>query len=489
MSLVWAIVIGAAAVAALTVSILVAYSPAVLNTDGTPEQTDGDEKSTTIDVESSKSNPYVLEYSFPKDTWPNAILVDSRGTIWTVGAKSGSLIAFDPAMSKAKSYAIPSRSGSQFVMTWAIAEDRDGSILFSGSGGVPLWRFHPEIEQFEPIGSPSGSPIQIKLDDEGRIWYSLLSSGIVGVVQNEKSDYEATEFDVGKESFPSGIVVRNDTLWVTKVFDGQVSQFHISSEDRKVTDLTEVEKFPRQTLVSPNDILVIDGSAWITEHGTSFITRFDMAKHQVTRYPTSLHPIHVVTLPYWLEPSGTEGIWFNEHRGNRIAFFDFSDDTLTEYEIPTRNPEAGYIANALTIHADPHDPNRLWFTEFTEDKIGYVNRSVPIPFDLRTPQTKVTLDQGGSAKINLEIVRKAGVPLFNETLSFNTSSSTITSGVLVNATAVFSPNMVDLSEVKGTQNATLELHDEGLGKGIHMLAISATDGAVGRTVYVELAVE
>jgi virginiamycin B lyase len=483
-----------AAVAALTIGILAAYSSEIFQSfDRIPETTD-DRKGIPIDISdndsSTSSNPYVKEFSLPEDTWPNGIRVDREGTVWTVGARTQSLIALDPVAYEAKSYRIPEESGgSRFAMGWDIAEDRDGSILFSGSGRSPIWRFDPEGERFELIDSPSGAPIQIKLDDQGRIWYTLLSSGIVGVAEQKDSVYEAKEFKVGEESFPSGIFVQNGTLWVTKIFEGSVVQFDISTKDGAVTGLTEVEEFPRdQALVSPNDILVLDSSAWITEHNTSFVTKYDTATHEMTKYPTSLHPVHVVSLPYWLEPAGNEGIWFNEHKGNRIAFFDLSSVTLTEYEIPTRNPELGGIANALTISVDPSDQNILWFTEFTEDKIGFVDRSVPVPFDLRASEAKITIAQGGTATIDLEVLRKNGIPIFNNTLSFGVSSSTISSGVLVNATATFSPDKVDLSEFEESQNVTLELNDEGLEKGVHVLAISATDGAVTRTAYVEIMV-
>lgn len=52
----------------------------------------------------------------------------------------------------------------------------------------------------------------------------------------------------------------------------------------------------------------------------------------------------------------------------------------------------------------------------------------------------------------------------------------------------FSPNLVDLSKVSGTQIVTLDLRNEGMPKGNHILAVSAADGAVIRTVYVDLVV-
>lgn len=62
------------------------------------------------------------------------------------------------------------------------------------------------------------------------------------------------------------------------------------------------------------------------------------------------------------------------------------------------------------------------------------------------------------------------------------------SGVLLNATANFSPHVIDLSKVNGTQAITLELKDDGIQRGQYILAVSASDGAVIKTVYLQLAV-
>lgn len=116
------------------------------------------------------SSPYSKEFTFPKDVWPNGILVDKKGTVWTVGARSQSLEAFDPATQKIKSYPIPnSGAAAGTALIWTIVEGNDGSIWFSGSGGIPLWRFDPSTEKFQAINSLSASPIQMKVDESGRI--------------------------------------------------------------------------------------------------------------------------------------------------------------------------------------------------------------------------------------------------------------------------------------------------------------------------------
>lgn len=438
------------------------------------------------------SSPYVKEFPLPNETWPNGILVDSKGIVWTVGSKSHALISFNPEQGRTKSYSVPSSESSGFSLVWTMVEGKDESIWFSGSGRDPIWRFEPRTEQFESIESVSAPPIQMEVDDAGNIWYTTLHSGVIGVVQKKGQMYDVKELELGKESFPSGVFMQNQTLWITQSFDGKITIFDISrSQEGRIADITKMTEFPQQeVLFSPTDIIIHNGSAWVTEHGTSFLTEYNTKTLEMKRYPTALHPIHVSTLPYWLEAdTGGEGVWFNEHRGNRIAFFDFPSRTLTEYEVPTRNPEMGYIANVLTIAVDPTDRNKVWFTEFTEDKIGYVDRSLPIPFDIRAIDKQIVVEKGQTAQINIEITRNPDLGLFNNTLSLGVSSSAVISGALLNATASFSPSLIDLSKVNEIQTVTLELKDEGIQKGNHILAVSVSDGAVVRTVYVELVVK
>jgi virginiamycin B lyase len=504
------VVIAAISIAAIVAGMAVYYYAQLFssaNISGQEKEAEKTERSSSTELVVSESrntssaivtpNPYVREFQLPKDNYPNGILLDRNGTVWTVGAKSNSLIAFDPDQKKARSYLIPSGNSTALGMVWTMVEDvDDGDILFSGFGETPLWRFDPQTESFEPIDSVSAAPIQMKFDqDNERIWYASLHEGVIGVVavQKEGQEYVAKELKLGEESFPSGVYLQNKTLWITQSTDGKITSFNITttSENGRVVDITKMAEFPQQEMLfSPSDIIINGDSAWVTEHGSSFLTEYNFKTRQVNRYPTALHPIQISTLPYWLEEDlSGKGVWFNEHRGNRIASFDFSNQTLTEYEVPTRNIQGGYIANVLTIAADPNDVNKVWFTELTEDKIGYVDRSVPIPFDISTHNKQIILDEGQIAQIDIDVTRNPEVRLFNNTLSFNASSSAIRSGVPINATVSFSPDPIDLSKMNGTQIVTLELKDEGMHKGQHLLAASATDGAVVRTVYVELMVK
>lgn len=188
---------------------------------------------------------------------------------------------------------------------------------------------------------------------------------------------------------------------------------------------------------------------------------------------------------------------------NRIAFINTTDLGLTEYEIPTRNPSTGYISNVLNFAVDPQDRNRVWFSEYNYDKIGVINRDISIPFEIKSNQHNIVMSTSGPEQlkpttVNIEIIPKlikSSSGSFNTgepTLSFKTSGSMTTFGSLKNITTEFYPTAVNLSGL--TEKIPLQLQlriDEGkqIASGNYTIGVSATDGTVTRTSFVNLVVK
>ena len=516
--------------------------------------------------------PYIKEYSLPNGTWPNGILADKKGFVWTVGTKSNMLISFDPKEKRiTSSYLIKegnainddnntndknNQSKAEFHMVWTMVEDIDGMIWFSQEGPNPLWRFNPVTEKFEVIRSVSAPPMQMKIDQKtGDIWYTTFSGDKIGVIQKIVSknavsgsinsrrssniwEYKATEFNIGKESFPSGIFLqhRGSSVWITESLKNKLAQFKpISDPSGNIVNITTVSEVPSSSLPlrngqkklfsTPSDLVVFDNrsssslssTVWLAEHGTSLVTEYDVASQHIKRFPTSSSPHQYITLPYWIRAVGMDdgnSFWFNEHTGNRIAFFNTTDMTLTEYEVPTRDPSNGYLANALTIAIDPIDSNKVWFTEFNHDKIGIVDRSVPIPFDIHfspnmNMNNTIVLSNNGTqtqhekaVDLNLEISRNTNCCHYypqntsgngnSNFILFKVSSSMTPLAKLENITTHFTPtNMVDLTKIKGiAQQVHLTIQNyTNLSPGNYVLGISATDNKVTKSIFLNLIFE
>jgi sugar lactone lactonase YvrE len=475
--------------------------------------------------------PYVKEYSMPNGTWPNGILVDKLGSVWTVGTKSHALLQLDPKDGKLQSiYPLKSQNfqnmGSEekrekttgVMMVWGIIEAPDNSIWFSQADSFnPLWRFDRNTSHFETFQDISGAPFQMKVDHKtGDIWFSTFASGTVGVIQKvhgnkalgfNYSNYSITEFPLGTSSYPSGIFVEGDSIWVTETLDNKLIKFRILKDiNGKVIEL--VKEFESKdadkisSLSAPYDVVRIDNKLWVTEHDANFITQYDLTSNSTTKLSASSNPHQYISLPFWLREGGPDekGLWFNEHTGNRIAYLNTTDTILTEYEIPTRNPSTGYISNALNIDVDPNDGNRIWFSEYNYDKVGVVDYQIPIPFELKANQRDVIIStdkQNSTQKeqINFEaVIQPKNITLTKtntktDVITFKVSSSMTQFGKLKNISASFVPHSVNRSNMLQTIPLKLILspdEDKQISPGNYTLGISATDGVVTRTSFLNL---
>jgi streptogramin lyase len=492
--------------------------------------------------------PYIKEYSMPNGTWPNGILVDKSGIVWTVGTKSHSLLSFDPNQGRViASYPIPQGSQKNATrsnsvqngvsMAWAVVQDKNGSIWFSHADSPnPLWRFDPSTKKFESIHMVSAAPYQMRIDQNtGNIWFTTFTDNKLGVIQkieknqssgnrnNEpSSQYKVSEFNLGNESFPSGLYLKGDSVWVTQSLNNKLAQFKvIAGANGKVANVVKKLEIPSPTSYndqilfdSPYDLVVLGNNLWVTEHDANFITAYNMSSKNATKFAVSSNPHQYVTLPFWLrEADGEGGLWFNEHYGNRIAFFNTTALTLIEYEIPTRDPNLGYISNALNFAVDPTNNKNVWFSEYNHDKIGLLKSSVSIPFNIHSSVNKVVLSKIIADKreqqknatttiVNFEISKNSDnnksssevSPLSsnvnNHEIVFFKTSSSMTHFGLLNSTANFSVNYIDLTKMKN-RTAQVQLiiqNDYKVPPGTYTLGISATDGRVTKSIFPELIV-
>jgi hypothetical protein len=192
-----------------------------------------------------------------------------------------------------------------------------------------------------------------------------------------------------------------------------------------------------------------------------------------------------------------------------------TDSTLSEYEVPTRDPLNGYIANVLTLSSDPNDNDKVWFTEFNHDKIGVLDISSPIPFDLDSPITSHNLtilssptnnktQNNASSEVattNVEVTRKVSFNNANDinhsSLVFlNASSSMNPLGRFVNMTAKFYPtSVINFTKMNDCiQKAEVQLllqrnDSNSIPAGNYTVGISSTDGKVTKSIFKQLRAE
>lgn len=439
--------------------------------------------------------PYITEYSLPNGTKPNSILVDRDGMVWTVGSLSNKLYRLDPRTNQLQQYQIPKENGGG-SMSWSMMQDNEGFIWFAQFGSTPLWRFDPNLHAFNSFHSLM-SPFQMKLDTKTNdVWFTTLSGNTIGVVQkvqniiDPNTEYKISEFPIGNDTLPSGLDIEGNHVWVAEIGKGRIAEFEpIHDNNGTISNIKKIAELPtadRTWFYSPTDILFSNNTtAWITEHGSSTMTKFDSRSQYFTRIPTAQNSFHVASLPFWIkESSDGKGIWFNEHEGGNIGFFDTNKNVLTEYKLQNESD----VVFMLNLAVDPQDPDKAWFSEWNADKIGVVNRNIPVPFEISSNTRLLVFDKvvQNDATVDIQIA-KVSTNEIRHLLILNTTTTMTPNGELENMTSSLSQSMVDLSQTQSA-SAKLVLYDKSVQSGNYTLGISAGNGFVTKTIFLKLTV-
>lgn len=446
-------------------------------------------------------SPYVLEVKLPNDTWPLGMMVGDNGTVWIGGTKSNQLLAYDPTSMNINSFSlkdndsnVAKNSTDYPELIWSIVES-DGRIWMSQTGKNPLWVFDKSSHTFETRHDVTSSAVQMQVDrDSGDIWFTDTDQNILGVIQKtDDNTYRIHEFDLGQDTSPFGLYLDDDKIWVTEPTNNKILGFDKIPRHGLISNITknfELTSSNKTLFYYPSDLIVLDNKIWFTEHLTNFFLEYDLDTQELTRYPTSINPRHYGTLPFWnIKDLKDRGFWFVEHYGNRIAFFETKNKILTEYEIPSRDPAWDYISNAIGMAIDPNNPDKLWFSELYLDKIGMVDRSMPVPFEIIIPYDNLKVDKKNKNQIIVDFtinILPSDAPIKNNEIFLKKSSSITVSAGFGNMTVQIEPDHFKISGLDTFEGKLILDGIQNVTRGNYTVSVSVTDGTVTKTDYVLL---
>ena len=172
-------------------------------------------------------------------------------------------------------------------------------------------------------------------------------------------------------------------------------------------------------------------------------------------------------------------MWFNVHQANTIAKFDVKKAILVEYDIPTRNANWGNISNSLQFDLDKDD--NIWFTQWTENKIAFLNSSKEIPFTIKSSTREIQIKQNSKSNLILEVDTKG-----TKDINFIASGTFSNNGKLQNITIEFDH---DKTPINGKENINVIIQtDAELNKGTYTLMISARNEPLTISIPIKLIV-
>lgn len=377
------------------------------------------------------SNYYVKEYITPiLCSQPVALTVDKDGKIWLASGKSGTIQVFDPKSEKFEQ-AIkipnwPNQTRNIGSMIWDIKFDRIGNLWFTDELSNSIWKYSVSEGKFENyrLLAEGGYPLSIAFDSDNNVWFTQVFGKRLGFIEPSKTISNTTEgvseLDMSKQinfqtmgpiSNGYNFSGRNDNnessdnsgkvVWFsTAVFPigGQIIKYDIDNESITIHDINYTHSVPFSIAEDES------GTLWANSHIANLFLSLNPNTGAVKQYATS-NPSssgNLTTLPYYNEYKDGK-IWFNEHYGNSIAYFDIKNNKLVEYHIPSHNPLWVNSSNPLRFTFD--NEGSLWFTEWTENKLGviYADKLNQLPISLNVSKSNITIDSQSGKGDSIEV--------------------------------------------------------------------------------------
>jgi virginiamycin B lyase len=426
-----------------------------------------------------------------------------EGDVWFTDAKQNAIWKFSKSLQSFEIYKIPGNSTS-FGTIYPISleiDSKNNRIFFVGTFSLSLWI--GDITKMKNGTSDGISQIHIPINGFNGIDPALVTTGSIALDS------------------------KNNVVWISMLSYGRkgvIFQYNINTNSFKIFDL------PAE-LNSPLGMVVDDGNSrdlWITNAGTSIFYKLNPQNGNIMKFVTSKASPRLFgggiyddnggqdnsnnnsdqsnfsktayTLPYWIKKAHDGSLWFNEQEGNKIARFDPSHMKLIEYWIPTQNKlwsncrdgnnnnysnstQICGIANVLQFSI-MHNNDQVWFTEWSENKIGKIDAKKPLPFSMATfPQKELKIKRGESREIKIKITATA-IPLSSSFSSISNihmlASGTFTStGDLGNSTGYFSRELFSLNAAEKSKQVSFTFTPSmDLKPGKYVLMIGAENDSI-----------
>ena len=426
------------------------------------------------------------------------------GDIWFTDVKQNAIWKFIKSSQSFEIYKIPGNSSS-FGTTYPISleiDRKNNRIFFVGTFSTSLWigditkmkngtsdgisQIHIPTSGFNGIDPALVTTGSIAFDSKkNSVWISMLSYGRKGELFRYDLDKKFFEiFDLPRElNSPLGLAVdsNSENLWITNA--GTSIFYKLNPYTGNIIKFVTSKTSPRVF----GQGIITDGSGG----GSNGQVHDGGIESNISK--------NAYTLPYWIQKAPDGSLWFNEQEGNKMARFDPSNMELTEYWIPTQNrlwsicpsgsSQACGIANALQFSISNNN-KQVWFTEWSENKIGKLDTKSHLPFSVVvSPQKELTVKRGESRNIKVKVTASQSASYFAKSnIIHMIASGTFTpTGDFGNSTGYFSQESFSInSDVKSKQVTFIFRPSIDLNPGKYVLMIGAEDEAVSNLRAIKL---
>jgi virginiamycin B lyase len=365
-------------------------------------------------------------------------------------------------------------------------------------------------------------------EDRNSVWISMLSYSRKGQILEYDLDNKSFNiFDLPDDlSSPLGIVRRDGNLdnnnnrddastelWLTNPGASVFYSYEIAEQESKEIDDENIQTNANEE-GDGNTIYEVDIERYTTSmaspriFGGPFYENANSNETKGNYGDDNALRNEYYTLPSWIKKASDGSIWFNQQQGNKIARFDPSEQKLVEYWIPSQNNEWGNcekekdggrdgqnsigegnndrikncgIANVLSFALMENDDKleedrdedskntveEVWFTEWSTNKIGKIDVSKELPFDIEISESDrdLTVKRGESEKIRMilttdqkgnenegKVVQFSDLPELDDFITMTVAGTFTSTGFLGNSSGYFDQPLISLTKNEDDDN-------------------------------------
>ena len=433
-----------------------------------------DQRATFCGIGDPKSTSYVKEYEIPTVcTQPLAIKVAPDGNVWFVESNVGQIAKFNPVSEMFTEFENDLWPEGSRTMSWGMDYSSDGAMWYTDGSFDTIWRFDTINEEY--------TPLQYPVSEEGSLPQKLAISGS-NIIVNDFTGHKITFFDLSQNtdeityssvvapipnSFTGDFAVDSENnLWYTNwipELTGMLLKFNIEKYkqdsylvgqgmDIPLEDYFEIYDFP-QDLNTANGLSIDENdNVWIVDTSSSFFFKFNPNDQTFTKFVTSKPQLSTygnatgiikspISRPYWSQTDMNGNLFFNEQTSNQLAVFDIDNEYLVEYMVPSKNPnwadcedKSKSNCGVAQIFGFDAIDDKIWFTEWAENKIGVVDTKKPLPFNVKISDQSITLKKGESKTISLNLDTSPDAGNINFNSAHTASTVTMSSDILISHT-------------------------------------------------------
>ena len=310
----------------------------------------------------------VVEYELPDVTAePHEVTADAEGNGWVSQRRGGKLGRLDGKTLVYTEVAPPPGQSKTMRLNGITYDARDKLWLIDGGPNRRFLSYDTRAKEFGVYmlpklknGNASGNSMRVH--PNGTVWLNSIGSN--QIIRLDPRTRQFTVFEApagvktGRTASPYGMAVAGDAkIWIIENAVNQMARMD------PVTGKIDEFPIPVKDPVARKGGMDSEGNIWVGLHGAGHLMKVDYKTTAMTVYT----PPTPDSGPYSVQGDPkSKLIWFSQQHVDKIARFDPTTETFTEYPLP--NAES----DNRRIEVDRVNPKRIWWSGMTSGKVGYI---------------------------------------------------------------------------------------------------------------------